>query len=298
MPVDGLPPAVETVLVQMLEQNILSSWRITGGDKYATVSLHFRVSMADQPGGMSHMENKQYRSKPPSAITRDRKRFNTWKFKQDEQKCDNLESVDFTNMNSVNVEGSKGNGVAVAHISVQTDGRTLAPGAHLDGQSINSSGLDSGDLISGHDITGPSKQQDVNITSSDTHSLDCHDDSSITETPNASTDEVLLDVPLCDCCQNEVKSDSWWKCTKCICDICVDCVRNGGHSSHSDQLHKFTMPANSDSYCDSCGFEFKTRQAQYYMCISCENYALCQICNKDNMHQHHLMTMRCRGQVT
>ena len=62
MPVDGLPPAVETVLTQMLEENILSSWRITGGSKYATVSLHFRVSMAEQAEGISHIGNRQYRS--------------------------------------------------------------------------------------------------------------------------------------------------------------------------------------------------------------------------------------------
>ncbi len=155
--------------------------------------------------------------------------------------------------------------------------------------------LHSSNSISLHDITTTLKQQDVNIVQN-TDSMEVISD--ITETPSTDSDVISLDLPLCKFCQKELKVDSWWKCTECIFDLCVDCIRNGLHSTHSDQMHKFTLPAKSDSYCDSCGFEFKTRQAQYYMCISCENYALCQKCNKDNMHHHHLMTLRCRGQVT
>ena len=268
MPVVGLPPAVETVMAQMLEQNILSSWKITGGKKYATVSLHFIVSMADQAEGGSHIENRQYRSKPPSAITRDKRRISKWKSMQNGQKCEesgNVLCMDTKPDRKSNIETSEGTGVMVSHISVQTEDMLPEPGLHnAGGQSLHSNDLYSSDPISNQNITtNTPKQQDIlsisSGTPSDTQNSDSEVFTDINRMPN--TDEHSLDLPLCECCQTEVKRDSWWRCTRCICDICDDCIRRGEHISHCNQLCKFIPPTNSDSFCDGCGFEFKTRQA-------------------------------------
>ena len=297
MPVDGLPSAVETVMIQMLEQNVLSSWKITGGQQYATISLHFKVNMAGQSGVTVQNGTMQYRSKPPSAVTRDKNRMQNWRSKQDVQNYGYLENASLTKNASTqkdiicSTEGTEG---SVSHISIQTEERSVLH--NPDGQSEDMTSLLSSDPV--HD-TAP-KQMDINIASTETGIVITEkEDSDIADL--SSDDIVSLDLPdicMCSVCHKEFQSGMWWKCTKCVVDVCEDCVRNGRHGSHQNRLHKFRKPAMTDSYCDSCGLEFKTRQAKYYMCVSCDNYALCQICMKENMHNQHLLTMKCRSQVT
>ena len=295
MPVDGLPTAVETILAQMVDQNELSSWKITGGKYYATVALHFRVSMADPAQGTVLNGTKQYRSKPPSAITRDKNRLDKWRSKLDVQNSGQVDNVNLPGMDKVKSDigqCSGGNEVTVAHISIQTDERSFAPGLPVgaDG-SIDSDGLDSPDPILRCDTIVKPKQVDVNIDTSSTH------DGNLDQVFLDTTDmhENDMDLPLCTDCQQVLQTNNWWKCTRCVTDICENCVKNGDHHTHIDQLHKFTLPTSLDSYCDSCGFEFKTRQAQYYMCVSCVNYTLCQMCMKCNAHGHHQLTLKCRS---
>ncbi len=68
MPVDGLPLAVETALMSLLEENTLSSWRIVGGERYAVLTLEFQVAISEQGerSGHSSVQRVGYRKKPPS----------------------------------------------------------------------------------------------------------------------------------------------------------------------------------------------------------------------------------------
>ncbi len=58
------------------------------------------------------------------------------------------------------------------------------------------------------------------------------------------------------------------------------------------QLHSFNLPTDSDSFCDTCCFEFNTRNAQYYLCTTCDNYTLCQKCQRQNMHRKHTLVAK------
>ena len=285
-------------MAQMLDQNVLTSYRITGGKHYATIQLHFRVTdMADQAAGISHNGTRLYRSKPPSAIARDKKRMELWNSKQEEQNCEQSESQqsgDINHSGLENIANSEDNGViTVSHICTQTDERSLlAPELH----NVEDHAIDRNSNLT-HDPVNESKHHDVNIRPCAQYSDSEDTISDVTDVSH--TDYVSMDLPiLCESCNKECKTDSLWKCTRCICDICTDCVKNGKHGNHITQLHKFTIPANSDSYCDGCGFQFKTRQALYFMCTSCDNYALCQTCYKENLHSHHQFKRRIKGQVT
>ena len=72
MPVDGLPPAVEGALINLLSNGHVSSWKINGHGSTATLVLNFiekeQGVMADQPFSL------HYRKKPPSQIRRDQTR--------------------------------------------------------------------------------------------------------------------------------------------------------------------------------------------------------------------------------
>ena len=291
MPVEGLPSAVETIMVQMLEENILSSWKVTGGQQYATISLHFKVNMADQPGMTSHTGIRQYRTKPPSAVKRDKKRLDTLKSRQEVQNYGHLDNENSQKDITFQSEGTKD---TAFHIATQTEERSHTPVLYnVDGQSVDMVGLHSSDPDHRYDTT---QQLDINSASTcaGIQTLD-HEDVQLDITDS---EDDFQNTGMCFCCEKDIKSGMWWKCTSCVSDICEDCVENGKHHKHQDQLHKFVKPANQDSYCDSCGLEFKTRQARYYMCVSCDNYALCQKCMKENMHKHHQLTMRCRSDVT
>ncbi len=77
MPVSGLPLALENMLKGLVEENKLTSWRVTGGKHVVGVSLRF--STADITGpGVSGAVGHSYRSKPPSQKSRDTQRRNKW----------------------------------------------------------------------------------------------------------------------------------------------------------------------------------------------------------------------------
>ena len=76
MPVSGLPPALENALEAIIDDNMLTSWRISGGSKFVNVSLRFQV--ADMTGSTVFNEPRTFRTKPPSQVKRDTTRRAKW----------------------------------------------------------------------------------------------------------------------------------------------------------------------------------------------------------------------------
>ncbi len=72
MPVEGLPKILENTLDTLLEENLLSSWNIKGGQYFIQLNLRFTTA-SNQP---SQREVK-YRRAPPSQIARDRQHAET-----------------------------------------------------------------------------------------------------------------------------------------------------------------------------------------------------------------------------
>ena len=102
MPVTGLPLAAEMALNALIGQNMLSSWRISGGNKFATVTLRFHMDKGDN---IDMVQSVQYRKKTPSQIARDRKRQSNSQNKMEGEKSnDNLDSenVDINHVNGTN----------------------------------------------------------------------------------------------------------------------------------------------------------------------------------------------------
>ena len=59
MPVTGLPIAAEMALNALIQGNILSSWRITGGTKFSVVTFRFNMDNMDE--NRPAIQSVQYR---------------------------------------------------------------------------------------------------------------------------------------------------------------------------------------------------------------------------------------------
>ena len=126
MPVAGLPPAVEAALNTLMEHNIMTSWRMTGGKNYTQITMRFSMAdMSGQPGEALHSSDVHYRRKPPSAVSRDAKRRQQWHNMNDSNKRDvnrndvTKTQVQFNNRNIVTHSAMNsnptGSGSAVDH---------------------------------------------------------------------------------------------------------------------------------------------------------------------------------------
>ncbi len=82
-PVIGLPKAVAVALDALLAENKLTSWNISGGNKNVTLKLGFSKSHDHDDDCQPFQQT--FRSKPPSAVARDRSRMNKWIREKDSQ---------------------------------------------------------------------------------------------------------------------------------------------------------------------------------------------------------------------
>ena len=134
------------------------------------------------------------------------------------------------------------------------------------------------------DIETPhvNKSCQISIVSSKDTSIENSDSNSTT-----GSDKDDITGFTCDICQSDLGvSETWTRCTDCgYYDICNQC--QGGHTQHKVQHHDFHFPSDLSSYCDGCGYAFKTRRAKYYSCTSCDNYVLCHKCKTVGMHRKH-----------
>ncbi len=82
-PVIGLPKAVVAALDALLAENKLTSWNISGGYKNVTLKLRFARSHDHDDDYQPFQQT--FRSKPPSAVARDKSRMQKWMREKDSQ---------------------------------------------------------------------------------------------------------------------------------------------------------------------------------------------------------------------
>ncbi len=206
MPVDGLPLAVETALMNLLEENNLSSWRIVGGERYAVLTLKFQVAMSEQGerSGHSSVQRVCYRKKPPSQVNKDKLRSQAWKAKS--QTMDMKRTSEQTQV----------------IINVSSDCPQLATSTtdNESGAVCLTSTVDTERSVTY--IDGSNHLESINKQAkySDTQSSSSDSDSRESE-----GEEETYTVHYDDGCQAYLSSKSgtkWWTCTDCDdFDLCI-----------------------------------------------------------------------------
>ena len=262
MPVNGLPLTVENALSGLLMEGNISSWKITGGEKYAVLTLRFAMADHDQTGencpSVKPNTVTQFRRKPPSQIKRDSNRRNVWqnsRVSDAERDISDVESVFSDSVTLVKTSVDSTNASSRAEV--------MSPGPEL-GSEPGSRTLETDMPLLTH---LPIMQKNDNSLHHSTIYKQC-----------------------ASCKSNLPKPDEamWFKCTEDYSDICVLCHDRGRHAcvSHVDQLQEF-IPPDCEAYCDGCGTPFKTNLNKYFLCNICDNYALCRSCHRKTLHRVH-----------
>lgn len=274
MPVSGLPPALEKALETFLVDNKLTSWRISGGDKFMSISMRFAV--ADISDCVFNGP-KTYRAKTPSQVTRDNNRRTQWFagiMQRDSNKMDKSDSFgDGTekNMNNNDTCSAK---VDCFKIDTQSQTGVTQISHPSDQPQLEAS-------KSNLPFNSKSADQNVNTRKEDTSLND------------SSVSTVDPDSYSCDVCGKPISTNPGticWTCSQCHdFAFCTDCHKNSLHGEHHDQTQQFIMPEiNASCYCRSCGYEFRTNQNKLYECKKCVDiYIICTKCYNSGIHSKH-----------
>ncbi len=266
MPVNGLPLTVENALSGLLMEGNISSWKITGGEKYAVLTLRFAMAAhndtGENCGSMKESTVTQFRKKPPSQIKRDSNRRKVWRSSKDSDADTDNSDVETVFSESVTLVKSP-----PAVVS------TNAPSCSLDTSPVPAMGSEP---------RSATLETDMPLL---THLP-------IMQNTNNSTPQPVIQKQCQTCKSSLPKSgeEMWFKCTQDNYNICVLCHERGRHDcvSHQDQMQEFMPPdPTCQSYCDGCGAQFRSHLNKYYLCNICENYALCRLCHRKTLHRIH-----------
>ncbi len=273
MPVHGLPCALETALNALVGENRLSSWKVTGGEVFCSVTLRFQQgsSMADH-GTVGSIQSQSYRSKPPSAVKRDSQRKAKWN----------------TSKQNIDRKASEG--------SILQDNSILLETTRKDNSELHTVKSQLGESRPSIDFVCDSGEGSMPLQPANTGQVMTQDNVNIPSADQENihvTQEENTDFYPCDVCKSNIPTKPKTVCFTCnYCNdfaICSDCKNKGKHQEHSDQLHRFTVPNIGIScYCRSCGLVFHSNRTKLYDCSSCQdNYIICVKCFSENMHQRH-----------
>ena len=283
MPIFGLPKVVESAMNALLETSHVSSWKLTGGEKYSVITVRF--NMEGGPHGMCGTQT--YRKKAPSQVLRDTKRQQdrmknvSMEVTQDSySKNDglNIDTGEVTHLKSLPLKSPETN---ICEIDNES-GTSAEPDQSLEHCTQNKPGVAIVDISHENDTTVAMEASlPVDYKSSslpdDTESISSQENESV-----FNDDDFKCNI--CD----KVLLSSWRRCTACnIFNICDTCYIRNEHSHHQTQIHHFKQPNDLANHCDSCGYEFVTRNAKYYRCNSCQDYVLCVKCKTEKMHERH-----------
>ena len=278
MPVVGLPPAVEAALSSLMAQNILTSWRITGGKSFAQLTLRFSMAdMSSLPGeGMNN--GVQYRRKPPSAIARDERRRQEWlKVADSDCHSNSMKRYDENNT-QVQSESTVTHFTSGANIHVTRSGSAM-------GIDMDTPELPQSDLVT--DVFTESENDNKSVDTASTCSkLSSHTNST------ACDGNVTNSGYTCDICTEDIMDNTWFRCTRCVSDeddvydLCKTCVAM--HSYHDSFIQKYDLPSDPDQYsCYSCGKIFMDNRSKVLKCTVCKFFIMCKRCEKEGKHGHH-----------
>ncbi len=266
MPVNGLPLTVENALSGLLMEGNISSWKITGGERFAVLTLRFTMADQDQTGENcgkeKHNTVTQFRRKPPSQIKRDSNRRQMW---QNSRDCDSdKDTSDAESVFSGSITQVKATTVMpVNSANAPSSSEVMSP-VPLMGSHAQSRTIETDMPLLTH---LPTMQKDDNNPPQTTVHKQCRSCKSNLPRPG----ETM-----------------WFKCTEDYNDICVLCHDRGRHTcvSHQDQIQAFTPP-DCEAYCDGCGTPFKSSLNKYFLCNICDNYTLCRSCHRKTLHRIH-----------
>ena len=281
MPVVGLPPAVEAALSSLVEHNILTSWKITGGKSFTQFTLRFSMAdMSDQHGEGMESSVVQYRRKPPSAVQRDVRRRQQWLNEQEsdsDKKSMNSKKHNNTQVHSESMMTYFTS--AAANISTTRSGSAM---------EMNTHELPQTDLHDSDVFTEVENNNMVMETSSKQCGLD-------QPTACASSADNINSGYICDVCQKDIVDTTWFRCTKCfsedddghIYDLCKTCASL--HSYHSEFIQTYVNPSDPEGLsCTSCGKMFTDSRTKISKCSVCKFYIMCKKCKTEKKHGHHL----------
>ena len=272
MPVSGMPLALGNALDALFDANKLSSWKINGGNAFTTVTLRFK--MEDIPVNTS--QSVTYRSKPPSAVSRDTERKVKWQAEKNiysRHQGGNLLSNNKTGVSS------KLKTVSFIPESKSAESRSTAKPSQ---PVASTSEVTSSPCTNGQDSSTQKRQLRSSVTAVPTE-----------PNHNKHLEEVLPGHYPCDICGKNISTlpkTECWTCTECNdFAFCLECFNQGKHHEHLQHIHKFVVPpVDISCYCRSCGYTFPTNRNILIECTICsDNYILCLNCQKQGMHQKH-----------
>ena len=294
MPVTGLPVALETALVSLLDANKLSTWKITGGESHVAVTLRF--NMADKQTMTGESEPVHFKKMAPSQVRRNYQRRYQWISAKN-----NSMSGQNSISGNIHMEDTICSGNAINRHEQDLD--------HGSGSSIFG-GMSETTKTAQTQMSHMSDQDtvidpcDQNITipkQTEPESLSDSEDSDHGDSSETSDDTLPVRTDgECDLCSKPFPiSQPIWTCTKCDSfAICTPCRRSSRYMTHhhpceSDQLHEYTVPGlvKNDCNCDSCGTFISHHKSKVYECSICDNFILCPRCHQEGMHKYHLANM-------
>ncbi len=292
MPVVGLPTAVEAALNSFLDQNMLSSWRITGGQKYSVITLRF--DMADITAS-HNSESQQYRRVPPSTRARNDRRKQQW---LNRSKRDSIMESTSVKQNMKDNRNSQ-----VIDSNVATLPGTCKPGQAGEngatGQTVTV-------IQNSTDIAGQAEHPNKNnestkLSPSDREWICSGGESDEDDTPVSDSEDaersITPDTSLpnhnktCYHCKKKL-GKVWHVCTHCfdVSNICTHCVETHEVIHPKDQISKFVYPDDDSNqpHCTCCGFVFGNNRLNVFKCKICKyKVQLCTKCKNSNMHKRH-----------
>ena len=299
----------------------LTSWKIYGGlYNKATVILRFGSANLDEQE-QSHQDT--YRKKPPSATDQDRSRMQ--QFKEARSIHSNMQNVNMDNI----VEFTPGAVVHGDQSALESDVEMppLPSLPQVDGQcdtgcKKTSTFVYKETHVSDQDVVdntfeGKSETESVVITQEDVTDRDMPSDAQMEESSDDSDEEdssiddsELIKCRYCNCILGQ-GVDQWYKCTDCCTaqghfDLCITCYDAKNHLDHVDSMSLFKNPTQGNQYyCDSCGYEFSSKDRKYE-CKECKEtedgcflFEMCRICFNKGYHRvHHDQLRRVRDKVS
>lgn len=246
MPAAELPVNLRAMLDTLMEQNSLTSWQIFGNKSNVTIKINFK----QQDGSQNNSDFVSYAKKPPSKISRDKRKisdFNTKRVTRSQKKeINNMDEPE--NMRNYVAPQSEVCGFSdcISPVIVDkshTDLNSTPASIHV--SPVNRSHASVTAHVDTPDVSRLQLSSNKSPGGSDHSDIDF--DSDIGE-----ADPTLPNVNCVDVrctygggCYASVTKDAMYRCQVPACneggyvtDVCASCKKRGGHIGHSKYLKK------------------------------------------------------------
>ncbi len=240
MPIFGLPKVVESAVNSLLESSHVSSWKLTGGDKYATITLRFNM----EGGSLGIHGTQTYRKKAPSQVNRDTKRQQERMRKVEMEVTQDHSSMDENN--GLNNECSTVQNTCTGEVTQLQSLAVKDPDIRIDCEIDSESDMSAGSEISTGAEQSPTYTTQNKLTAATVDTPYENNNPVISQTlpqtdyksPSSDQDVSVSGSGAfrCNICDKSL-TGSWKRCTSCnIFNICDTCYATDEHSHHETQI--------------------------------------------------------------